>query len=126
MLGGSAAALVAGTAASPAPAEPAPSPDAELVRLCHDAIACEVRADVLMLAVNDVLLIDPRWSAAFAEARLLTNRYHRAVKQTELISARTAAGLRAKADLVRVHMHPDQDDFGIVHSLVRDVLAAGA
>ena len=101
-------------------------PDTELVRLCHEAIACETRADALTMAVNDVLLSDPRWSAAFDEARLLMDRYNLAVEQSEQIPARTSAELRAKAELVRVHMHPDQDNFAIVHSLLRDVLAAAA
>lgn len=105
---------------------PSAEPDAELVRLCHEAIACETRADALTMAVNEVLLSDPRWSAAFDEARLLMDRYNQVLEQVERIPARTGAGLRAKAELVRVHMHPDQDDFGVVHSLLHDVLAVGA
>ncbi|MGI4976252.1 MAG: hypothetical protein ACRYG6_04835 [Janthinobacterium lividum] len=97
--------------------------DAELVRLCREAIACEARSEALTMAVNDVVLSDPRWTAAFAEARLLMDRYNQVLDQVEQIAARTPAGLRAKTELVRVHMHPDQDEFGVVHSLLRDVLA---
>lgn len=120
---GAAAALATAPLALSAAAAPA-DPDTELVRLCHEAIACEVRSEALTMAVNDVLLSDPRWSVAFDKARLLMDRYNQVLDQVEQIPARTATGLRAKAELVRVHMHEDQDEFELVHSLLRDVLAA--
>ncbi len=129
-------AVLAGAGAAAAlPAVAAPtgtqvSPDADLLRLLGEMDALQRQADPIFDRAWALPIADAKGKELLAAAYALMDQWHHRKRQVAALPARTAAGLRAKAEMamtfipLRADETPCEDDM-ITWSVLRDVLARG-
>ena len=111
--------------AAPAAALVRPAADAELIALCAEAQAIDVRSNAIWDAVEHLPGEDPRCEAAYEKASRELPRFHDLIAQAAELPAQTPEGWRAKALLVLANTRGGGSDSDIALSLARD-LAKGA
>ncbi len=95
--------------------------DRELLACCAEAEASERSASITMDVVETMDADDPDMTSALLAAHPVFVAYSDAIERAAQIPARSPEGLRAKAALLLLHIHTEQDHTALAASLARDV-----